>query len=86
MNFSRRIYTPYNTYIYGLNEWSKSDLPLAFETTKIQSLASEQYLTIVFVVVPCPSWKGIRDGPTAASGSTARGSEAAAPGAPEFEY
>ena len=40
MNFSRRIYTPYNTYIYGLNEWSKSDLPLAFETTKIQSLAS----------------------------------------------
>jgi len=35
---------------------------------------------------PCPSWKGIRDGPTAASGSTARGSEAAAPGAPGFEY
>jgi hypothetical protein len=35
---------------------------------------------------PCPSLKGIRDGPTAASGSTARGSEAAAPGAPEFEF
>jgi hypothetical protein len=35
---------------------------------------------------PCPSWKGIRYGPTAASGSTATGSEAAAPGAPGFEF
>ena len=34
------------------------------------------------MVLNSHSWKGICDGPTAASGLTARGSEAAAPGAP----
>jgi len=38
-------------FIYGLNEWSKSDLSLAFETTQIQSPASGQYLTNIFVVL-----------------------------------
>jgi hypothetical protein len=33
-----------------------------------------------------PSWRGIRHGSTAASGLRARVPEAAAPGAPEFEY
>ena len=33
-----------------------------------------------------PSWRRIRHNSTAASGSTARVPEAAAPGAPEFEY
>ena len=74
--------------MYGLNEWSKSDLPLAFETTKNPKPCIRAIFNNCFCGIeqPCPSWKGIHDGLTAASGSTARGSEAAAPGAPEFEY
>ena len=64
-----RVYT----YIYGLNEWSKSDLPLAFETTKIQSPASGHLSIVIVVLNSRVPWKGIRYGPTAASGSTARG-------------
>jgi hypothetical protein len=63
----------------------ESDLPLAFDTTKIQSPASGQMLTIVFVVLDSRVPRG-SESVTAASGSTARGSEAAAPGTPEFEY
>jgi len=68
----------------------ESDLPLAFDTTKIQSPASGQILTIVFVVLDSRVPRGsesvmVQQQPVV----RARGSEAAAPGAPgapEFEY
>jgi hypothetical protein len=64
----------------------KSNLSMAFKTSKIQSPASTFNNCVCAIEQPCLSWRGIRHGSTAASGSTARGSEAAAPGAPEFEY
>ena len=81
------MYAPCNTYIRS--EWVvKSDLPLAFETTKIQRPVSGQCLTIVFALLNSRVPRGRKSVMvhTAVSGLTARSSEAAAPGALDLEY
>ena len=65
MNFSQRIYTPYNTFIYdfsvyirihGLNEWSKATFQWPLRPQKYKAL--HQHLTIVFVLLNSRVFRG----------------------------